>query len=287
MNKFILQLSLKNYQLERYIKALKKVNAEYSFFSVFSDINQVANFPEDFASEDYLALAGIKAVKISLDPKEENFTDKNDFVMFAQQEKKYQNAFFYQNKDNFDQLHYNKMNLPLLNQASQFLEIKDNLKTTFKTDMFIKPSSDLKGFTAGIIKSGTTVEDHIFTTSRQECWLEETLLISPLVNIHSEYRFFIVDKNILAYSQYKENNEVIIKNSIPDNVMKKAQEYVKLYQPDDGFVMDLALLENGDVKIVEYNCFNGSGTYAADLTTMFDYLKSRQNNNHIKLKKPM
>lgn len=39
----------------------------------------------------------------------------------------------------------------------------------------------------------------------------------------------------------------------------------KKYKPSKVFTMDIGLLKNGDIEIVEYNCFNGSGTYAAPL----------------------
>lgn len=48
--------------------------------------------------------------------------------------------------------------------------------------------------------------------------------------------------------------------------------YAKLYNPNRVFTMDLALLKNGSIEIVEYNCFNGSGTYDADLDNLVDVL---------------
>jgi hypothetical protein len=41
--------------------------------------------------------------------------------------------------------------------------------------------------------------------------------------------------------------------------MKEAEKIENLYQPKKCFTLDLCLLNNGDIKIVEYNHFSTSG----------------------------
>lgn len=57
-----------------------------------------------------------------------------------------------------------------------------------------------------------------------------------------------------------------------------AKEYAKLYQPHEIFTMDLVETDNG-VKIVEYNCWNGSGLYHCDKIKLFkevnDFIKNK------------
>lgn len=271
MNQFLIQLSLKAYQIERHIEALKKIGASYSFFSVYSDFNKVGNFPEDLSYNNYISLAGIKALKISMNPEIENFNTDEEYYNFSNNYKK---SFFYKDKNKFDQNYYSNLDidLPLVNKGAQYLDIENNLNKTFEKDMFIKPSSDLKGFTAGIIKANQTIEEYIQTTSRQENWRDEKILISNLKNIHSEYRFFVVGQEVVAFSRYRLDNESATSPNIPKEVLDKAQELSKLYQPDKVFTMDLALLKTGEIEIMEYNCFNGSGTYKANLEDLFNQL---------------
>lgn len=271
MNNFLIQLSLKSYQIERYIDALKRIGAKYSFFSVYSDCDKVANFPEDYNHQDYISLAGIKALKISMNPIIDNFINEKEYHSFS---KNFKKSFFYKDKNKFDQNYYANLdiNLPLVNKEAKFLNIKENLNKSFSQEMFIKPSSDLKGFTAGIIQPNQTIKDYIYTTSRQASWLEETILVSPIKSIHSEYRFFIIDREVVASSRYRLMNESATSPIIPKEVLEKAHELSKLYQPDRVFTMDLALLENEKIEIMEYNCFNGSGTYKANLEDLFHKL---------------
>lgn len=274
MRDFIVQLSLRNHQIERFVEAFKKVGATYSFFSVYADINVIDNLPENFGDKDqsFFACAGIKAVKISMTPKAENFSSIEDYLKFKDN---FTNAFLYKDKDRFDQQFYNNLDLPFLNKNSKVINLNEHLNTKFEKDMFIKPTSDLKGFTAGIIEAGTTVEEYIQTTSRQIDWINEPTLVGEIKDIHSEYRFFVVDGIILASSRYMLNKVVSVSKVIPDEVMIAAEKLKTMYMPDRGYTMDLALLNNGAIEIVEYNCINGSGTYDADLCDFVDYLRNR------------
>ena len=42
-------------------------------------------------------------------------------------------------------------------------------------------------------------------------------------------------------------------------------DMIKIYEPAEAFVIDVCLLLNGEMKIVEINCFNSSGFYDADI----------------------
>lgn len=267
MNHFNIQLSLKNIQLKKYIEALKKLNLTFSFFSVYSDSEKINNLPD---KDNYISLAGIKALKISQNAKENNFFNIEEF---QNNYLKFQQSFFYKNPTYFDQAYYGTLGLPIINQDAQYLPLKDNLHATFECDKFIKPSSDLKGFIGGIIKKGKSIQDFLNTTTLLPTYLEETILVANIKEIHSEYRFFVINNEVITGSQYKLRDKVETNSLIPSEIQKAAEQYSKIYSPDKVFVMDLALLQNGDIEIVEYNCFNGSGCYDANMTLVFDILK--------------
>lgn len=267
MNHFNIQLSLKDIQLKKYIHGLKKLNLNFSFFSVFSDSDKISHLPQ---FENYISLAGIKALKISQNLNQDNF---DSFEEFQQQKEKFKNSFFYTNSLYFDQSYYGLLGLPILNDKSQYMSLKENLYLSFEEDKFIKPSSDLKGFIGGIIPKGTTIENFLKTTTLLPNYLDETILIANVKKIHSEYRFFVINNEVITGSQYKKEDKVETSILIPEEVQTAAENYSKIYTPDQVFVMDLALLNNGIIEIVEYNCFNGSGCYDADMTLVFDILK--------------
>jgi len=262
MNKFILQLSLNNHQLENYVNALKKVKANYSFFSIYSGDTMVGNLPEDFINNDYIALAGIKALNISKQLVVESFESPE---IYAASKSTYETAFFYKNSKNFDQQYFSNLNLPMLNSNPMIIDLRDNLDRKFDKDVFIKPTSDLKGYVGGIIKAGTTIGEFLMTCQRMPHWLSEPTLVADIKDIHSEYRFFVLGDEVITGSRYILDKSVNPSTDIPSVIMEMAHVLAKAYSPDRVFTMDLALLKNGDVEIVEYNCFNGSGTYYAPL----------------------
>lgn len=268
MNMFAIQLSLKNHQIENYVKSLKKHNLDYTFFSVYSDNDLIDNLPEVYGVNPFISLASIKGLKISQNLTEKNFNSLEEFNLFSNNFKK---SFFY-DIEKFDQKYYKNLDIPLLNKESEIINLKNNLKRKFERDVFIKPTSDLKGFVGGILKKGETIEDFINGSKRMPNWIEETTLISEVKDIHSEYRFFIVDNEVVGSSRYMLEKSVIPSKDIPEEVNLIAPIYAKLYNPNRVFTMDLALLKNGSIEIVEYNCFNGSGTYDADLDNLVDVL---------------
>lgn len=268
MNMFAIQLSLKNHQIENYVKSLKKHNLDYTFFSVYSDNDLIDNLPEVYGVNPFISLASIKGLKISQNLTEKNFNSLEDFNLFSNNFKK---SFFY-DIEKFDQKYYKNLDIPLLNKESEIINLKNNLKRKFNRDIFIKPTSDLKGFVGGILKKGETIEDFINKSRRMPNWIEESTLISEIKEIHSEYRFFIVDNEVVGSSRYMLKKSVVPSKDIPEEVMLVAPKYAKLYNPNRVFTMDLALLKNGSIEIVEYNCFNGSGTYEADLDNLVDIL---------------
>jgi hypothetical protein len=50
--------------------------------------------------------------------------------------------------------------------------------------------------------------------------------------------------------------------------MSAAIEFAQMYQPHSVFTMDLAETPAG-IRIVEYNCWNASRMYAADVAKVF------------------
>jgi len=171
--------------------------------------------------------------------------------------------------EKFDQAFYSNLDLPLLNSDSRFVPVDGNLHIPFTEDVWVKPSSDGKAFNAGIIEAGKTLGQFINSQTHQVGYLTETLLISSIKKIKAEYRFVVLDGKPIGWSQYRRNDRLELNASVSDKIKAAANEFAKMYQPSDVFVMDLCELPNGEVKIIEYNCWNASGMYHVDLPTVY------------------
>lgn len=137
----------------------------------------------------------------------------------------------------------------------------------FKTNkLFIRPDSGLKTF------AGTTIhlddfDYEINTLDKLTSATDDTIiLISKIKPIHKEYRIVIADRKVIASSQYKENDKVIMIEGAPDGAINVANAVAKLeWQPDTAYTVDVAELDNGLFKIIELNSFSCAGLYACNI----------------------
>lgn len=186
------------------------------------------------------------------------------------------------NHRNFDQAYYSQLDLPLLNSAPEILNLSDDtdLYASFSVPKFVKPSSDLKAFTAGILEPGEVLKNFIENNYHRSGYKEETALVHDVVDIIAEHRFICLNGEVITGSQYRRNNCTVYNASIPSSVWDAANEYSKLYEPAEIYTMDLAETPTG-IKIVEYNCWNGSGLYHMDVKKLFstiqEYYKGKIN----------
>jgi hypothetical protein len=251
---------------------LKENNYKVSDFGIVSGTNNITNIENILSDDDiYIFKSGTKILDILNNI--ENISEVSNLLSSEQINKS--NLFLKKLKDGidynintFDQQIYSKLNLPLLNNSPSiysFNEIKD---TSFKKDLFIKPSRDLKAFNGGIIKSGTKVIDYIMSNHPLTYYKNEKIILHDVVEILAEYRFFIIEDKVITGSLYKRNNQIIYDYFIPDYIYQVALEYAKLYKPANIFVMDIAETNLG-IKIIEYNCWNASGIYMSDVHKLF------------------
>jgi hypothetical protein len=186
-------------------------------------------------------------------------------------------------KDKFDQNQYQSLGLPLLNADAEFFNLPDFPYLMFEQEMFVKPSSDLKAFTAGILEVGQSVQEFIGAQMHQSNAFSEIILAAEAKTVIDEYRFFVLHDQVITGSQYRVNQQLrytALTNSAEHvSVLKVAQDYAKLYQPADVFTLDIGKTVDGAYSIIEYNCFNASGLYACDVnllfTTISNFVRSR------------
>jgi len=135
--------------------------------------------------------------------------------------------------------------------------------------VFVRPSVDSK-FINGNIYTKKEIEDIINGLSRIEPDPSGLLLSSPMMisspkNILYEYRFWVVDKEIITWSLYKRGEKVIYSNDIDIDILDFAKSVIKDVNFSRAYVIDIAKLPDNSFKIIETNTFNSSGFYAADI----------------------
>ncbi len=139
-------------------------------------------------------------------------------------------------------------------------------------DWFIRPVDDSKEV-AGGVKSTKEIVD----LAQKVLSLDENeipngslrhnteLMLSKPVRILKEWRLWSVGGKIVTYSLYKEKFHVDYRHEIDDDALAFAQNMVDInpdYSP--AYVLDVCRTDEG-LKLLETNCINAAGFYAADL----------------------
>jgi hypothetical protein len=135
--------------------------------------------------------------------------------------------------------------------------------------LFIRPDDDSKAF-AGQVKSFGEVADWY----AQLCAVENISITpdTPVVvgepyNIACEWRLWVVNKKVVAASQYRTYFNLNKQQGAPEHVIAFAEERCREYTPHDVFVMDICLCGDA-LYIVECGCLNGAGFYKADIAAI-------------------
>jgi hypothetical protein len=160
----------------------------------------------------------------------------------------------------------------LLNESQSYMTVGELRKNWIEEPIFIK-SADPKVLTGMVLEYDSRTSP---TISDREWWLieydhlkdEDRLVISPVQKIVQEWRFFIVNGKVVTGSQYKHDGVLRIRESIPDAVWRQAHRMAQEWLPSQNIVMDIALMWNGEYKVVEFNCLNSSGFYASAIAPL-------------------
>ncbi|MBB6223690.1 ATP-grasp domain-containing protein [Rhizobium leguminosarum] len=166
----------------------------------------------------------------------------------------------------------------LLNGADAlFLTLRDvpARLTDDGREWFLRPVDDSKEEPGNVKSTGEIIrmaervltldEDEIPTGSLRQ---DTLLMFTKPVRILREWRLWAVNDRIVTYSLYKDGSRVIHRHEIDDDALAFGQRMVDInpgYSP--AYVIDVCRTEEG-LKLLETNCLNAAGFYAADLATL-------------------
>jgi hypothetical protein len=134
-------------------------------------------------------------------------------------------------------------------------------------ELFVRPVHDLKAF-VGAVRKFKELSELLKQSNTSSATGKTEVLVSPPRNIHREWRCFMVDGRVVAHSEYKRDGELLKQDQMhytPTDVTLLAERAAGIYSPAPVFVLDICELKNGELKIVETNCFNCAGVYRSSL----------------------
>ena len=131
--------------------------------------------------------------------------------------------------------------------------------------VFIRPDSGNKTFT-GALCYKERFEFDFKLMGTYDPPPETMCLISTPKNIEKEWRFFVVDWQIMCGSEYKPGRHDIVGTSIHSDgqwAWKMAQQIVEKmeWQPDRAWCIDICKTKSGNFYVLEIGSFSSAGLY--------------------------
>ncbi len=137
---------------------------------------------------------------------------------------------------------------------------------------FVRPVEDSKAL-AGSVKSAAeiiAIARGVLTLDPDEIphgalRHDTDLMLSKVADIYTEWRIWVVEGQIVTGSLYKEGARVVYRPEVDPDALAFAQRLVDMNAGyATAYVMDICRTADG-LKLLETNCINAAGFYAADL----------------------
>lgn len=131
-----------------------------------------------------------------------------------------------------------------------------------KDILFFRPLDGIKSFTGNSISRRSIDTEMDVMKDLYNVSPESMILISTPKKIHEESRFLIGNNEIIDYSRYMVDNDMIQDKNTNTSAIMFVKDVIKhnTWAPDDLYMMDIAITDHGP-KIIELNSFSCSGWY--------------------------
>jgi hypothetical protein len=94
--------------------------------------------------------------------------------------------------------------------------------------------------------------------------------------IYGEYRFWIVNGEIVTKSVYKHGDTIMYAAEVDERFDQFVMDCLAIWQPHRAFVIDVCDTPEG-IKIVEINTINAAGFYAGNVQSLVLSLEEMEN----------
>ena len=162
----------------------------------------------------------------------------------------------------------------MLNADAQVMSWEEFLRSPRppEVDVFLKPNNDFKGFTGHVLRFSQCTElyQRLRGMARPVDPSSEVVVGRPC-EIDAEWRLFFVNGAFITGSMYRPSGDP----HVPRDVVRFAEDATARWTPASVFVLDVARVEQ-TWKIIECNCFNGSGFYTADVERLVRVISEHQ-----------
>jgi ATP-grasp domain, R2K clade family 3 len=123
--------------------------------------------------------------------------------------------------------------------------------------LFVRPDSDSKVFEGRVYNATDFANAHRTIVNH----LVPVVVATP-IPVDMEWRFFIVDREIVGCSEYRQSGKYSITAAVPQRAIEFAGDVAARWSPAAVYCLDVGT--SGErLGVIEVNCFNGSRFYGA------------------------
>lgn len=187
-------------------------------------------------------------------------------------------------------MHQNYLMMPY----GDLLRRKDQLYKYFNSNkLFLRPNSGNKQFT-GMIVDIDDYEECIKLAGFYDVESDLLVVVSDVYDIEKEWRFVIVDKEVISGSLYRDwsspemlspgiitrdyvlmNSHSVYEKCNDENAWNAAKNCANTYDPDICYTIDVAKIDNF-YGILEVGCFSCAGMYGNNLEIIVTKFQKQQ-----------
>lgn len=140
--------------------------------------------------------------------------------------------------------------------------------------VFLRSCGDLKELTGAVWKrEQLRVYLDKLRAAGDAARLNLPVLVAPRQRLDREWRLFVVDRRVVAGSQYRYYGDLCCEPGVPAEVSTFAETLCRRWTPAPVFVMDVAQISDR-LGLIELNGFHSSGFYACDVATVIQAVEA-------------
>lgn len=245
MTKWIIQANLtKTSTLEQFRHAFRELNIEFKEVQVIPFSSDLPTFtPSQFNI----------------------FYGSTSLMLNAYANSKFSDGIFYDPAKFNVSTYLDKWPDKMLNSDGRVIKFSDFIETDVdkRSEWFLRPNEDDKSF-AGTTMTSQEIKDwyrKIKDIDNPTLNCNTLIFASQKKTINKEWRNFIVNGKVIDSSRYMKDGAIHISHDdCPKSMIDFTEAAASTFSPHDIFVMDIAETSVG-FKIIECNCFNGTGFY--------------------------
>lgn len=155
----------------------------------------------------------------------------------------------------------------LLNYDSRIYKFGEDFDWEYGS-LFVRPCEDTKVFTGQVfddIEDWRKFRNQQLNNGHSTVLTKDTeIQVCSVKDIQKEFRFWIIDGQIVTYSQYRLGSWVVSNEMVDDESIIFCEDMIKLFKLARAFTMDICSTNDG-YKIVECGSVACAGFYKSDI----------------------